>query len=112
MNLWFMHYREKGIQKQDVIQGKTRERAETVGKTWCGLEPGRHFIRVTPFILADESILKGATVSDLSVEQAKIRVKEGRLDAAASLKEELEINKRGTLINWLRQWIQDQEKAA
>lgn len=57
-DLWYLRFREKNEVREVVIRAPNYQRAVTVGERYSGAKGGR-FVRVTPMIVADETILKG-----------------------------------------------------
>lgn len=58
MTLFTLRYRKGTMVMESLLEAKSLERADLVGKAFCALHPEHRFISVRPAVLADESILE------------------------------------------------------
>lgn len=61
-DLWYIRYREKNEVKDAIVRASGYEKAAKVGQAFAE-SVGARFVRVTPMIVADESILKAPVVA-------------------------------------------------
>lgn len=56
--LYKLRYRMSVGVREDLIDAKDQEQADLVGRTYCGVEPGRVFIKCSPAVVATAALLK------------------------------------------------------
>lgn len=52
--LWTLHYHDKWVARQGLIEASTQEKAEELGREWVTGQRGLKYIKITDAILARE----------------------------------------------------------
>lgn len=60
MKLYLMHYKEAGGPKEGFVEATSLEKAEEVGREWCGKTNNRRFVLVRDAVLVREEAPKKA----------------------------------------------------
>ena len=64
-DLWSFCYHRGPAFKTAIVRASSEEKAWLVARTWCQSQGHRPPANVTPFIVADESILAGVVTSEM-----------------------------------------------